>query len=183
VAAASRLKALWLSWFSQPKCDRPLFRAVAKRRPARIMLMGLGDGIRAQRLISLATRDHSADQVEFIGIDRFDSRPAEIPHFSLKQAHVLFRATGVRVKLIPGDPREALARAANSISGVELVVIAADQDPESLAQAWFYLPRTLSPECLVFREEKSSEGTQLKPLPRLELERLASAATVRRRAA
>jgi hypothetical protein len=183
VAAASRLKALWLAWFSQPKCDRPLFRAVAKRRPAKIMLMGLGNGQRALRLISLANRFHSADQVEFIGIDRFDSRPTDVPHFSLKQAHCLLRATGVKVKLIPGDPREALVRAANSLQGVQLVIISADQDPASLAQAWFYLPRTLAAECLVLQEEISGDETELKPLPRLDLERLATAATTRRRAA
>jgi hypothetical protein len=183
VAAASALRAFWLKWFSKPVGDRPLYQAVSKSRPRKLMLLGLADGQRAIRLISLAQRFHAADQVEFVGIDRFDSRPVDVPHFTLKQAHQLLRTTSARIKLIPGDPREALVRAANSLQGIELVVISADQTGDSLSQAWFYLPRTLAGDALILREEIVAEGLLLKPISRLDLQRLAAAASVRRRAA
>jgi hypothetical protein len=183
VAAASALRAFWLKWFSKPAGDRPLFKSVCKRRLRKLLLLGLSDGQRATRLISLAQRFHAADQVEFVGIDRFDSRPVDVPHFTLKQAHQLLRTTSARIKLIPGDPREALVRAANSLQGIELVVISADQAADSLSQAWFYLPRTLATEALILREEIAAEGPILKLISRIELQRLAAAASIRRRAA
>ncbi len=183
MAAASALKAFWLKWFSKPLSDRPLYKSVCQHRPRKLMLLGLGDGQRVIRLISLTQKFHLADQVEFVGIDRFDSRPVDVPHFTLKQAHQLLRTTSARIKLIPGDPREALVRAANSLQGIELVLISSDQDAESLSQAWFYLPRTLTTNALILREEITGAGPILKQIPRLELERLASRASICRRAA
>jgi hypothetical protein len=186
VAAAGRLKAVWLTWFSQPASDRALYRYIRKARPRRIMELGLGDTVRSQQMISLAQRYHPADEVQFVGIDPFDARPQGLPRLPLKEAHKLFRATGVKANLVPGNPLEALARAANSLRDIELVVISADQPQASLDLAWFYLPRTLSAAAVLFREESSGgEGKShlLKQLSRLELERWAAAATPRRRAA
>ena len=60
---------------------------------------------------------------------------------------------GAKVHLIPGDPFTALSRVANGLVGVDLLVIGADQDRESLAWAWFYVPRMLHERSLVCLEE------------------------------
>ncbi len=159
MAAATALKAFWLRWFAKPAHDRLLFKTILQRRPAKLMLMGLGSGERATRLISLAQKFHTADQVEFVGIDRFDSRPVDVPHFTLKEAHRLLRTSGARIKLVPGDPREALVRAANSLQGIELAIISADQEVGSLADAWFYLPRTLAAHAAGFSRGKGTRRT------------------------
>jgi hypothetical protein len=148
-----------------------------------MMLLGLGCATRAMRMISLAQRYHAADQIHFAVIDRFDSRPVDSPHFSLKDAHRLLRPTGSRINLIPGDPREALVRAVTALYGIELLVISAGQDAQSLSQAWFYVPRMLSAEATVLREEVNDRRSRLNPVNRLDLERLAAAAAPRRRAA
>ena len=111
----------------------------------KMMVLGLGDATRALRMISLAQRYNPPDQISFAGIDRFDSRPVEASPFSLKDAHRLLRPTGSRINLIPGDPREALARAATVLHGIDLLVVSADQDAQSLAQGWFFVPRMLAP--------------------------------------
>jgi hypothetical protein len=183
VARANGLTAFWLTWFSRPASDRLLFRAIRNKRPSKMMLLGLGDATRALRMISLAQRYRPAEQIHFAAVDRFDSRPVDLPHFSLKDAHRLLRPTGSRINLIPGDPREALVRAATALYGIDLFVIAADQDAQSLSQAWFFVPRMLAPQALVLREELATGGHVLKPISRLDLERLSAAAAPRRRAA
>jgi hypothetical protein len=160
-----------------------LFRLIRQRKPRKMMLLGLGDASRALRMLSLAQRYTPPDQINFAGIDRFDSRPVEVPHFSLKDAHKLLRPTGSRINLIPGDPRDALVRAANALHSIELVVVSADQDAPSLDQSWFYLHRLLAPEAVVLREERIGEKLALRNISRTELERLAASAAPRRRAA
>jgi hypothetical protein len=186
VAAASGLRAFWLTWLSQPAGDRALYRYIQKRQPRRIMELGLGNLARAQRMISLVQRYCPPEEIQYVGIDPFDARPQGLPSLPLKEAHKVLRATGVKVNVIPGNPLEALSRAANSLRDIELVVISADQPEKSLEQAWFYFPRTLSAGAVLFREESNAgkgKSHLLKQLSRLDLERWAVAATPRRRAA
>jgi hypothetical protein len=183
VSAASGLNAFWWSWLARPKSDRPLFRLIRKHKPCKLMLLGLTDSVRPVRMISLAQRYHPTAPIEFAGIDRFDSRASGIPGMSLKLAHQLLRPTAARINLIPGDPFEALTRAANTLHGYQLVLISATQNPESLSRAWFYLNRLLAPNAVILREETAANGPILNALPQAELARLATAAAPHRRAA
>lgn len=186
MAAASGFKAFWLTWFAQPAADRALYRYILKHRPKKFMEFGLGDLSRAQRIVSLVERYAAAEEIQFVGIDPFEGRAQALPSLPLKEAHKALRATGIKVNLIPGNPLEALSRAANSLKDIELVIISADQSPAALEQAWFYLPRTLSAGAVLFREESSGSEKKtgiLKQFARLDLERWAAAATPRRRAA
>jgi hypothetical protein len=149
-----------------------------------MMLLGLGDARRALRMIWLVQQYRSADSIHFAAIDRFDSRPVEVPHFTLKAAHKLLRPTGSRINLIPGDPLEGLGRAVNVLHGFDLVVIAADQDAASMSKSWFFLQRLLAPEAVVFHEELKDGRPILKLVTQFDVQRLAAASMpVRRRAA
>ena len=184
VSAASGLKAFALRWFSRPKSDRVLYRLIHERKPAKMMVLGLGDARRALRMIWLAQQYQPADCIHFAAVDRFDSRPLEVPHFTLKAAHKLLRPTGSRVNLIPGDPLEGLGRAVNLLHGFDLVVISADQDAASMDKSWFYLQRMLAPQAVVLQEDHRSDRLALKPLSQFDLQRLAAASMpTRRRAA
>lgn len=183
--AANSLQYLYLAFFSKPICDRKLFRLVRRQRIARFLEIGVGEAVRARRLISVAQRYQAGGEVRYTGIDPFESRAAnDPPGLTLKLAHRLLKASGAQVQLVPGDPYSALSRSANSLTGVELVIISADQDGEMLARAWHYLPRTLSPEALVFIErlDPVQGEAYLQEIDREELQRLASA-NQRRRAA
>jgi len=184
VSAASGLKAFWLCWFSRPKSDRALYRLIHKRKPHKMMLLGLGDARRALQMIWLAQQYWSSDSIHFAAIDRFDSRPVEVPHFTLKAAHKLLRPTGSRVNLIPGDPLEGLGRAVNVLYGFDLVIIAADQDATSMSKSWFFLQRLLAQQAVVLQEEFKDGRPILTLLTQIDLQRLAAASMpTRRRAA
>ncbi len=77
---------------------------------------------------------------------------------SLKEAHRSFKTLGVAIQLVPGDPFSALARTANALREIDLVLISADQDAESLDRAWFYLPRVLHATSVVFLEQVNPDG-------------------------
>jgi len=184
VSAASGLRAFWLCWFSRPKPDRAIFRLIQKRKPRKLMLLGLGDARRALRMISLAQRYQPADAIHFAAIDRFDSRPLEVPHFTLKAAHKLLRPTRSRINLIPGDPLEGLVRAASALHSFDLVVISADQDAASMGKSWFYVQRLLAPQAVVLREQPSGDRLLLTTVSQIELQRWAAdSMPARRRAA
>ena len=180
MSAASRWKCVYLAYFSQPKPERPLYRLIRKNRPLRIVELGIGDCRRALRLIQVAQR-YSGTRVSYTGIDLFES--AE--RLSLKQAHRLLKPTAALVRLAPGDPYSALAAAANSLTGTDLLLISADQDSTSLEAAWFYVPRMLHPASVVLREVPQSERPPCwQPVSPFEIAQFAAAQTrLRRRAA
>ena len=174
MAAARFLKAAYLAWFSKPVADRAVYRTVRRQRPRRILLIGLRDAIRARRLVELAQRYAIDEPVELTGIDMFEGRPSNIaPGHSLKDAHRILNETGARIQLVPGDPISALARTANSLPDIDLMLLDADHDVDSMSSAWFYVPRMLhsSTRTLVESDagvdEKTGQRlTQWEPLDR-----------------
>jgi hypothetical protein len=168
---------------SQPIADRPIYQFLRQQPVRSIVEVGIGSGERALRMIELASLHGPANQLRYIGIDLFEARPAsDGPGLALKEAHRLLKATGVKLQLLPGDVGTTLSRTANGLTGTDLVVISAGQDPQSLDQAWFYLPRMLNDQSQVFLQETSSGKTTVRPLSAAEVGTLAHA-TLRRRAA
>ena len=132
-----QLRYLYLAFFSQPGHDRCLYRHIGRRKSHRILELGVGTTERAQRLIEVAGLADPGCQVGYTGIDLFEMRgESDAPGVSLKLAHRQLQATGARVRLVPGIAQSALAQTANSLGPHDLVLIAADQPDESLAQAW-----------------------------------------------
>jgi predicted O-methyltransferase YrrM len=168
--AASRLHYLYLAYFSKPKSDRALYRAIRAQRLHRFLEIGVGQGVRARRMINVAVRYHAKDQLRYVGIDLFEARTEPTSGLSLKDAHRSFKTLGISAQLVPGDPFSALSRAANALRDIDLVVISADQDAASLERAWFYLPRVLHATSLVFLEQANPDATlSLIPLNRDEV--------------
>lgn len=156
---ARQWKYFYLAYFSKPAGDRLLYRAIRKRRVRKILEMGIGSGQRARRMIEAARPAMPLGSVSFTGIDLFELRsPADGPGISLKMAHRQLAKTGARVRLVPGEPVSALARTANSLGAFDLIVISADQEGESLAKLWFYVPRLVHEATEVFLEETSARG-------------------------
>ncbi len=183
MSAASLFKYVYLASFSQPKAERLLYRAIRRKKLRKFVELGVGSCRRAVRLIEVAQRYAGSEPVSYTGIDLFEARTSHGPPMPLKAAFQVLKPTGARVQLIPGDPRTALARVANSLTGTELLIVSADQQADSLARAWFYVPRMLTAGALVYAEEGSGEATRLRAMPRLEIEQLAAAVTPASRAA
>ena len=177
----SRLRFLYLSYLSKPVADRLIYRLIPRRRVLKIVEFGVGSGQRAIRMIQAAAYFTTPEQVQYTGIDLFEARgdPTR-PGLALKEAHRLLKATDARIRLLPGDPFSALARAANSLADTDLVIISADQDPVSLARAWFYLPRMLHSGSQVYQAYQEevrdpNQAVALRLVPLAEIHSLAAA--------
>ncbi|REJ64462.1 MAG: hypothetical protein DWQ31_21265 [Planctomycetota bacterium] len=151
------LKYCYLAYLAKPVAERSLYRLVRRHRVRRIVELGVGDTSRAQRLIQVAGRYHEPQDVAYAGIDLFEARPNEQAPLSLKSAYRQMTPLGARLQLIPGDPYSALARAANSLTKTDLLLVAADQDLESLRHAWFYVPRMLHENSQVLAEKVTAD--------------------------
>jgi hypothetical protein len=150
---ASTFQYLFLSRFSQPRHARCLYRAIRRHRARSIVEIGMSDTRRALWLLSVASRYRPHERLSYAGIDLFEARPAGRPPLKLKDAHRDLIRTGVQLRLVPGDPLAALTRCANSLTNTDLLVISAGHDPQVLEPAWFYIPRMLHEDSLVFLEE------------------------------
>lgn len=167
------VKYSYLAYFSNPASDRPIYRELRQHPVERIVEIGLGSAVRAQRMIEMASSLREGAPLEYCGIDLFEGRPAQRPGIALKAAYKLLRGLQADIRLIPGDPYTALSRSANDLPGTDLLLIAADQDPESMMRAWMFVPRMLHERSLVLREETRGGQTQFEPLSRTQVESLA----------
>jgi hypothetical protein len=177
------VKFSYLAYLSQPASDRPIYRLLRQHPVRRIVELGLGNGVRTQRILELALALQPDVEIRYAGIDLFEARPASQPGLSLKAAYKLLRQWPVQSQLVPGDPFTALKRVANDLPGTDLLVIAADQDPVPLSRAWGLVPRMLHETSLVFLERTVKKQKCFELLSRPELDALTLASRRQARAA
>lgn len=179
----SFFKFAYLTLLSKPSHERVLYRQIRRSTPLSIVEVGMGLGVRASRMIAVAARYQPDDQIRYTGIDLFEARTEIGTGLPLKEAHKRLKATGANVRVIPGDPLSALARSANGLQSTDLLVIAADQDEHSLANAWFYIPRMLHDNSLVLIEDVKGAKPVFRSLTSEQVEKLATGGASMRRAA
>lgn len=183
MSALDLLKYIHLAYFSKPKSERVVYRAIRRRRPRSVVELGVGNGVQTQRIIKFCTKTIGASEFRYTGIDLFEAREASQPGITLKLAHKSLKPLACKVQLVPGDPFSALSRSANSLTQTDLIIIRSDQDASSLQRAWFYLPRMLSERCQVFHERQNKSGEkQLQQLSIAEVTNLAKEHAGRRAA-
>jgi hypothetical protein len=183
LSTVGRLKYAFLAYFSKPVADRILFREVRRRRASKMLLLGLASTQRALRLMGVAADVTSGHEVHFAAIDLFEARPADQAGLGLKEAYRQLKASGHKVQLIPGDPPSALARSANALGQLDLILISADHSDASIGSGWFYVPRMLHAQSRVYLETVGEGGlTSWRLLLPSEIERLAVAHRPRRAA-
>lgn len=178
MSVGSLLRSLYLRYISQPAPERAIYRAIGARPISSIVELGVNPA-RARRLLEVASWRSAGSPLRYTGIDLFDSRPNARSTLTLKQAHAALRVPNVRVQFVPGDPYSALRRVANSLTNTDLLLIAADQDRESLARAWTWVPRMLTATSLVLIEEAATKPAQSswRVLPVAEVQQLAAHAS------
>jgi hypothetical protein len=178
------LKSAYLTLLSKPGHERSIYQTIRRLKAGSIVELGVELGQRSERLIAAAARYRDSGEIHYTGIDLFEARPQPKTGLALKEAHKILRASGARIRLIPGDPLSALARSANSLQSTDLIVVGGDQDRQSLEQAWFYVPRMLHERSIVLVEEATSEtDRQFRTITAAEAERLAASTASTRRAA
>ena len=184
MSGPSRLRVLYLTRLATPATDRVICRTIRRHKLRRIMELGIGTCHRALRLIEIASSHSPLSGIHFTGVDLFEARSAaDGPGVTLKMAHRLLKATGACVHLVPGDPFTALERESARLGRMELIVVSGQVNGPSMARAWFYIPWLLQTGGQVLWESVLPSGrTDVRVVPREEIDRLA-VASVRRRAA
>jgi hypothetical protein len=180
----SKLRLLYLLYFSTPSVDRPVYLAIHRYKVRKIVELGIGDGRRALRMIEIARQTSKQAEVHYIGLDLFEGRPeCRQAGISLKTAHRLLCNTGARVQLAPGDPADSLMRLANSLGKVDLLIVPAEIDSPAFARVWSFVPRMLHERTVVFIEQIRQDAEPAITIkPRHEIDRLAAAGVSRRAA-
>ena len=179
MSAGSLIRSTWLLYFSQPAPDRFLYKAVKGKSIRSVVEIGIGSGVRTRRLLEVLSWQQGNPPLRYTGIDLFEARPQNQSGLPLKRAFHELRRGGVRLKLVPGEPYEALVRVANGLSGTDLLLISADQDRSSLQYAWSYMPRMLHPASLIFQEDVDPKTgkSSFRRLTPLEVQRYAALAS------
>ncbi|MDG2382388.1 MAG: hypothetical protein P8N76_12025 [Pirellulaceae bacterium] len=178
MSARNIFDSIYLTWFSQPKCDRALFRVVKKQRISKLVEIGLRDVERSQRLIRMAQIASNGEyEVRYTGIDLFEAREADEAVMTLKGTHQSLAQMGASVRLIPGEPTGALSRYANHLGGTQLLIIS-HRMSRSLEAAWYYVPRMLTEKASLFIQSSPDSANQNSYRPVLpdEIQRLADTA-------
>ncbi len=158
MAAGRVLQYLLKSWFSKPVHQREIYSWIRQHAPVvKIAEVGLGNVKRAQEIIQFSQLYANDQRIEFLGIDMFEGRPNR-DGMPLKTAHKTLNATGAKVQLVPGDAAMALPRVANVFRDVQLLIISADQDADSVRQAISWIPRMLNEKSLVLWEVPDAKG-------------------------
>lgn len=179
MTAGSLIRSTWLLYFSQPAPDRFLYKAIKGKSIRSVVEIGIGGGLRTQRMFEVLSWQAAHEPVKYTGIDLFEARGLNQPGLSLKAAFHDLRKPGVNIKLVPGDPYDALVRAANGLAGTDLLIISADQDRESLQRAWTYMPRMLHTGSLIYQEVSDAKTgkTSYRRLTLLDVQRNAAVAS------
>jgi hypothetical protein len=183
LSITSRLRTFYLSHLSTPIPDPVIYREICQTKARKIVEVGIGIGERSLRLIQLATEFHSPQEIHFTAIDLFEDRsPSDGPGISLREAHRMLKATGAKIQLVPGTPYEGFARIANMLGKVDAVILTPRPDAHCLSRTWFFIPRLLNDDSLVFLDTLDADGqTVVRVIDRPEVNLLAGA--LRRRAA
>lgn len=168
MSTTSRWKTFYLTHLAKPAADRLVYRTILQEKIGRIVELGIGDGSRALRMIDAAARNHELQNIQYIGVDLFEGRSAsDGPGLMLIEAHRLLKQTGVKIKLLPGDPCEMLVRSANMLNGIDLLLLSSPLEAESLERMWFFVPRMLHERSIVLLESADAKGE--KSFRRIEL--------------
>jgi len=160
--------------FHVARGERLLYRTIYKLRPSRLLQVGLGDGERTRRMLSFAAGNANGEPLVFAGIDLFEARPSSDPGMSYQQAHRQLGRLVDQLVLVPGDPLSALARTANRLPDIDLLVISMGVEPGSLVQSWMYVPRMLHHKSIVLIEEPGPQRPCFRQLDRSEITELAA---------
>lgn len=171
----SSLQFMRLSMFSQPACDRLIYKLIKKHKFRSFIELGMGNGARSEAMIRVAGKFGASKNIRYTGVDQFDDRRQDQGKLQLIDMHRRLNSSNAKTQLVPGDLRSAISRIANSHVRTDLIVISADCDKTELDSIWFYFPRMLHSGSLVLIQDGT--GQEFKAINRLEIEKLAEKQT------
>ena len=113
-------------------------------------------------MIDAAARFTPRSDIQYVGMDRFEDRgKTDGPGLPLITAHRVLTRSGARIKLIPGDPLRSLARAANELGQIDLLIISPQSEIDRLNRIWYFVPRLLHAKTQIFLEHVPPGGKKI----------------------
>ena len=146
--SASWLQYVQLSKFSKPAIERRIYAMIKRNQPRNIVEIGVGTAQRATRIISVAQR-FATGAICYTGIDMFEAASDTRSRATLKEAHQLLTPLSAEVRLVPGDSVSGLARCANNLANVDLLIVTADADSQNIEPCKRFLSRMLHDHSLI----------------------------------
>jgi hypothetical protein len=177
----SAAKFFHWTMLAKPASDRAIYRKIKKLRARSIVEIGLGDGVRAERIVQVAQKFGAGQTVKYTGIDLFDGRSEDQSPLKLIEMHKRLTALGVKPQLVPGELGSSIRRIANSHTRTDLMIVSAGFQEADLDASWFYIPRMLCAGSFLMLQNKADDNFNV--MSRLDIERLAEQHTQRREAA
>jgi len=140
----------YLSWsqLSKPSNDRIAYRMIKKHKFRSLVEIGLGEGIRCERMIRVAQKFSDSSRIRYTGIDLFEERESSETQMKLIEMHRKLNGMGAKAQLVPGNFSSSIQQIANSHLRTDLVVIQCAASGDAFAQqdfanSWKFLPRML----------------------------------------
>ena len=121
-----------------------LCRQIKKSSIRSVLEIGIGDGSRAQQIINVLEKSDAEGPIRYHVIDQFEMAGGSL---SLKDYHKQLRNIGVKPNLIPMPTAAGIARFANTVGVVDLVIL----EGAELCDIQPQLQRILSPSAMVFQ--------------------------------
>ena len=180
---SSFLRFFQRSSHSTSNYQRIVYKTIKRQRASRILEIGLTDTAHSQRMLQVAIKS-AQGPVEYTGIGLFESGNQGGDGLSLKATFETLGKLGPRIRLIPGAPADALARYANMIHDIDLVVVNLNSLDDPMERGWFYVPRMLNAEAQAVVESVDPTGKSSgRELTYAEIVQKANAVAPRRKAA
>ena len=144
----SALQYFTWSQFSKPSNDRMAYRAIKKNKFRTLVEVGLGEGLRCERMIRIAQKYSGSSTIRYTGVDLFEERDSGEVQLKLIEMHRQLNGLGAKAQLVPGGFGNSIQRIANSHLRTDLVVVQCNQKDDvfadaEFANAWKFLPRML----------------------------------------
>ena len=171
----SSLKFFFLTNFSNPVCDRAIYRAIKKSKASSILEIGMGNANRSETMIRVAKKFSRYGNIRYTGIDTFEANH-DSP-ITLKDCHQRLGKLDAKIQLVPGDVFSSLHRIANSHTRTDLLIISSGVQKQALEKSWFYVPRMLHAASTVFLQGENDLDGKFEKLSRIEIERLVKASS------
>jgi hypothetical protein len=181
--AAGIIKYAYLAYLAKPVADRALYRLIRSEKTCRIVELGVDSPSRISNLIAVAQRYSPQAEIHYSAIDWFDMRSHDLRPLKLIDAHRQLKATGAKIRLLPGEPGQTLRSVANSLLKTDLLLIGPCVTDEAFAPAWFYLPRMCHPKTIVVRGVEANGEVAYNVISFAEIAERSVAATAARTAA
>ncbi len=137
-----------------------IFDEVKRKKPKNIMEIGVWSGERARKMIKLASRFNSLQDINYFGLDLFETMDTvkytqEVSKQPPKMEEIekKLSLTGASIHLIKGDTTETLPLNVDKLPAMDIVFIDGGHSLETIANDWLYVSKLMHEKTVVIFDD------------------------------